>query len=121
MAQPLINTFKALSPTHAISSLTYSFTPNGGQSLTAQANFDREKCMVCDTWFPDGQKLESHQWEFSVGCQEHGVCMREEDVQWHGTSERHERCFVRGCHSVYRKEGGWKGGVIKEHVVSWHC
>ncbi|KAF1846775.1 uncharacterized protein K460DRAFT_284147 [Cucurbitaria berberidis CBS 394.84] len=121
LAQPLVHTFATLSHAHAISSLTYSILPSGGQSLTAEANFEREQCRVCRTWFPDHQKLEYHQRELPVGCDVHGICMRMEDVHWHGTSERHERCFVRGCGSVYRMEGGWKGGVIEGHVKGWHC
>ena len=121
LAQPLVHTFTTLSHAHAISSLTYSILPSGGQSLTAEANFDREQCPVCRTWFPDHQKLEYHQWDLPVGCEVHGMCMRMEDVVWHGTSEKHDRCFVRGCGSVYRKEGRWKGGVVEAHVKSWHC
>lgn len=121
LAAPLVQTFTTLSHSHAISSLTYSITPQGSQSLTASANFDREQCPVCKKWFPDQSKLEFHQWEFPVGCDVHGVCLRAEDVMWHGTRERHERCFVRGCGSVYRREGGWRGGVVEGHVKGWHC
>jgi hypothetical protein len=121
LAQPLVATFTTLSHAHAISSLTYSITPSGAHSLSAEANLEREQCTVCRKWFPDHQKLEYHQWEFPVGCEEHGVCLRQEDVQWHGNRERHERCFVRGCGSVYRKEGGWKGVVVERHVREWHC
>ncbi|KAF1839377.1 hypothetical protein BDW02DRAFT_150323 [Decorospora gaudefroyi] len=120
LAQPLVQTFTTLSHAHAISSLTYSVTPSGAHSLTAAANFDREQCSVCRKWFPDHEKLGYHARDFPVGCEEHGVCLRQEDVQWHGTSERHERCFVRGCASVYRREGGWKSSVIDRHVREWH-
>jgi len=121
LSQPLAQAFPALSHHHAISSLTYSISPNGGRSLTASANFEREQCLVCRIWFPDYQKLHYHNSEFPVGCEEHGICLRRDDVQFHGTSERHERCFLRGCPSVYRKEGGWRGAVIEGHVLSSHC
>jgi hypothetical protein len=121
LAQPLAQSFATLQSTHVIASLTYTITPHGIQTLKAEANLEREQCTVCGTWFPNHQKLESHQWDFPVGCEVHGVCMRMEDVQWHGTSERHERCFVRGCQSVYRKEGGWRAGVVEGHVRGWHC
>lgn len=121
LAQPLANAFTTLSHAHAISSVTYSVTPSGVQTLAAEANFEREQCNVCMQWFPDHQKLENHQWEFPVGCEAHGMCMRVEDAQWHGTSSKHERCFVRGCGSIYRREGGWKGSVVEGHVRSWHC
>ncbi|KAF1943045.1 hypothetical protein EJ02DRAFT_152667 [Clathrospora elynae] len=121
LAQPLVQTFATLSHAHAISSLTYSVAPNGSQSLKAEANFEREQCTVCRKWFPDHQKLETHQWEFSIGCEEHGVCLRREDVLWHGTRVRHERCFIRGCGSVYRLEGGWKWVAAEVHVRKWHC
>jgi hypothetical protein len=121
LAQPLVSTFETLSQDHAISSLTYSISPQGDHSLSARANFEREQCTICREWFPDQQRLECHQHEFPVGCGQHGVCLRQEDVQWHGNRERHERCFVRGCGSIYRKEGGWKGVVVERHVREWHC
>ncbi|KAH7398212.1 hypothetical protein BKA66DRAFT_437293 [Pyrenochaeta sp. MPI-SDFR-AT-0127] len=121
LAQPLAYAFTTLSHAHAISSVTYSVTPSGVQTLAAEANFEREQCTVCRQWFPDHEKLQNHQWEFPVGCEVHGLCMRAEDAQWHGTSERHERCFVRGCESVYRREGGWKGSVVEGHIRGWHC
>jgi hypothetical protein len=121
LAQPLVATFTTLSHAHAISSLSYSITPSGAHTLCAEANFEREQCVVCRKWFPDHQKLRYHQQEFPTGCEEHGICLREEDVQWHGNRERHERCFVRGCGSVYRREGGWKGVVVERHVREWHC
>jgi hypothetical protein len=117
LAQPLINTFTKLSNTHAISSLTCSYDPSGGYSFKAEANLDRERCNV---WFADYEKLQSHQWEFSVGCEEHGVCMRMEDVQWHATTWKHERCFFRGCHSQYRRKGRWMDEAIEYHVLSRH-
>lgn len=120
LAQPLVQTFTTLSHNHAISALTYTITPSGAQSLTAEANFDREQCPVCRKWFPDHQKLDDHRYEFPAGCEIHGLCLRLEDVLWHGTSERHERCFIKGCGSVYRKEGGWKAGVVEGHIRSWH-
>lgn len=55
-----------------------------------------------------------------MGCEAHGVCLREEDIGWHAAEWRHDRCFVRWCGSVYRREGGWKGTVIEGHVRGWH-
>lgn len=120
LTRPLVHAFEDLSHNHEIASLTYSVDRAGGQSLRASANFDREQCLVCHRWFPDHQKLEVHRWEFPVGCEEHGVCLREEDVQWHATDEKHERCFVRRCETEYRKEGGWKPGYIKAHMLRYH-
>jgi hypothetical protein len=120
LAQPLVATFEDLSQEHAISSLTYSVMPSGAHTLRAEANFEREQCTVCREWFPDHQRLEDHHYEFPVGCEKHGVCLRREDVQWHGNRERHERCFVRGCQSIYRREGGWKSVVVERHVRESH-
>ena len=41
-------------------------------------------------------------------------------MAWHAQSKRHERCFVRNCERIYRKEGGWRGSVIEDHVMEWH-
>lgn len=121
LAQPLIQVFSALTDTHAIASVRYSVNPSTGtHSLTAEANFDREQCAVCQAWFPDHEKLLHHQMEFQVGCEECYVCLRLEDTLWHAKAVRHERCFVRGCGSVYRKEGGWKAAVVERHVWERH-
>lgn len=119
--QALVHTFNRLSHAHAISSLTYTVSPHGEHALRAEANFDREQCSACRKWFPDFQKLEHHQVELPVACEEHGTCMRLDDVQWHATQERHNRCFVRGCQSLCRKEGDWRSGDVKAHVKQWHC
>lgn len=120
LAHTLAQSFATLQDTHVIASLTYSITPNGTQTLTAEANLEREQCPVCYAWFPNHEKLKYHQWENPVGCEAHQVCMRAEDALWHGTKERHERCFVRSCESVYRREGGWRAGAVEEHVKGWH-
>ncbi|KAF2241045.1 hypothetical protein BU26DRAFT_497000 [Trematosphaeria pertusa] len=118
--RPLATTFAHLTTHHAITSLTYSVSPTGTRSITATANPDREQCSTCRQWFPDRRRLELHQWEFPVGCEMHSVCLREEDIGWHAVSERHERCFVRGCGSIYRREGAWKRGVVEGHVRGRH-
>ena len=38
----------------------------------------------------------------------------------HAEEERHERCFVRGCPSEYRKKSGWRGRAIEYHVRRLH-
>jgi len=118
--RPITTTFTHLADTHSIASLTYSVSPTGGHSITATANLDREQCPVCLQYFPDRHHLDRHTWEFPVGCEKHRLCMREEEVAWHAQSKRHERCFVRNCERIYRKEGGWRGSVIEDHVMEWH-
>lgn len=49
------------------------------------------------------------------------MCFGQEEEHYHGTQYRHERCFVRGCTSPYRREGGWKSGVVEGHVKKWHA
>lgn len=120
LAHTLAESFATLQDTHIIASLTYTVTPSGAQTLTAEANLEREQCSVCCVWFPDHRQLEYHHWENPVGCEIHNICMRREDASWHGTQERHNRCFVSDCESVYRREGGWKAGVVEEHVRGWH-
>lgn len=119
-ATTLAESFATLQDTHIIASLTYTVSPSGAHILRAEANLEREQCPICWTWFSSRQKLEYHQYENPVGCESHGVCMRKEDVLWHGTRERHDRCFVNDCPSVYRREGGWKAGVVEGHVRGWH-
>lgn len=120
LTHTLAQSFATLQDAHVIASLTYSVTPNGTQTLTAEANLDREQCPTCYVWFANREKLEAHQWYNPVGCEIHGICMREEDAVWHATTERHERCFVQSCGDIYRREGGWKAGVIERHVKAWH-
>lgn len=48
------------------------------------------------------------------------MCFGKEEEYFHATSCRHDRCFVKGCGSIYRKEGGWKGSVVEAHVREWH-
>ncbi|KAF2630929.1 hypothetical protein BU25DRAFT_220351 [Macroventuria anomochaeta] len=120
LAHTLAQSFATLQDSHVIATLTYSVTPTGTQTLTAEANLEREQCPVCYTWFPNHEKLEFHQWKNPVGCEAHGICMRMEDALWHGTKERHERCFVQGCGSVYRREGGWRARVVERHVSRSH-
>lgn len=121
LAQPLVQVFSALTDTHAIASVRYSVNPSTGtHSLTAEANFDRKQCAVCQTWFPDHEKLLHHQLEFQVGCEECGVCLTREDTLWHAKAVRHERCFVRACGSVYRREGSWKAAVVERHIWERH-
>lgn len=120
LAHTLVQSFAALQDTHVIASLTYSVARDGTQTLTAEANLEREQCPVCYIWFANHQQLVNHQWECPVGCEAHRTCMREEDAVWHATTERHDRCFVRNCASVYRREGGWKRLFVEEHVRAQH-
>lgn len=120
LATTLSQSFTTLQDAHVVSSLTYTITPDGTQTVTAQANLEREQCMICFTWFPNREKLDYHQWEYPIGCAAHGICMRTEDALWHGTNERHERCFLQNCSSVYRREGGWRSSVVEKHVKAWH-
>ncbi|KAH9874442.1 hypothetical protein IAQ61_003631 [Plenodomus lingam] len=69
--QPLVYTFNTLSRAHAIRSMTYNVSPLGDRSVTAEANMEREMCHICKHWFPDHERLEYHQQEFSAGCEEH--------------------------------------------------
>jgi hypothetical protein len=120
LAQTLAQSLVTLQDAHIITSLTYSVTPSGTQMLTAETNLEREQCPTCYTWFPNRAKLQVHMWDYPAGCDFHGICMPKEDVHSHGTSERHDRCFVRGCQSMFRKEGGWKTRAVEEHIRDWH-
>lgn len=118
--QPLVQTFNTLSRTHAIRSMTYNVSPHGDRSVTAEANPEREMCNICKTWFPDHGKLAYHHQEFSAGCEEHRKCMRPEDAIYHAYKRTHNRCFVRGCYSLYRREGDWRPSIIEEHIRRTH-
>lgn len=118
--QPLVYTFNTLSRAHAIRSMTYNVSPLGDRSVTAEANMEREMCHICKHWFPDHERLEYHQQEFSAGCEEHRKCMRPEDAMYHASREKHDRCFVRGCYSAFRREGDWRASAIVEHIGKYH-
>ena len=120
LAYTLAQSFAALQDTHIINSVSYCVTSSGAQTLNVDANLDREQCSICLMWFPNHEKLMWHQADNPVGCEVHGLCMREEDAVWHGTQTRHDRCFVRGCETVYRREGGWRSGVVERHVKACH-
>lgn len=120
IAYTLAQSFAALQDTHIIHSVTYSMTPSGAHALNVEANLDREQCLVCRVWFASREKLEQHRWEYPVGCEIHVICLRSEDVLWHGMDRRHDRCFVRGCESQMRIEGGWKTGAVERHVRGCH-
>lgn len=117
----LAQSFATLQDTHVIASLTYTVAPSGAHVLSAEANLEREQCPTCYVWFSNHEKLRYHQLENPVGCEAHGVCMRLEDALWHAMKERHERCFVRGCVSLYRREGEWRTWAVEDHVRKWHC
>jgi hypothetical protein len=120
--RPLLTAFNHLADTNSIASLTYAISPVGDLSLTAHANLNREQCQVCLQYFPDRQRLDMHHWE-TVACDKHKICLRQDEVVLHAMSERHSRCFVRNCGSVYRQEGGrwgWKGSVVEDHVRERH-
>lgn len=118
--KPLGYAFERLSANHAITQLTYAIDVHGTRSVTATANPEREQCSNCGLFFPDRLRLMGHLAEFPVQCDVHGVCLRGDDVLLHADEERHDRCFVRGCLSVYRVEGGWKGSVVEGHVRGSH-
>lgn len=116
----LSTSFLDLSTNHAISRITATISPTGTRSITIDANTAREQCSVCRTWFADRQKLDTHKWEFPCGCSKHGMCFTKEDEYYHGVMYRHERCFVKGCQTLFRREGGWKESSIRDHVKEWH-
>ncbi|KAH7130300.1 hypothetical protein B0J11DRAFT_248692 [Dendryphion nanum] len=113
-------TFTRLTSQHAINSLTLTSTPAGLKTISVIPNKDREQCPVCRKWFPDAERLRMHRWEYSSGCEVHGICFGREEEAFHASKCRHDRCFVKGCPSLYRKEGGWKGSVVEGHVKEWH-
>jgi hypothetical protein len=112
--------FKSLSADFAISRITASVRPDGTREICVEANNERERCATCGAWFADRHKLEVHKYDLPCGCSKHGVCFAKEDEYYHGVMYRHERCFVKGCETLFRKEGGWKEGAIREHVKEWH-
>jgi hypothetical protein len=112
--------FRYLADDFAVNRITASVLPDGTRELCIEANNERERCSTCGTWFADRQKLERHMWEFPCGCSKHGMCFTKEDEYYHGVMYRHERCFVRGCDTLFRKERGWKESAIKDHVKKWH-
>ncbi|KAF2451490.1 hypothetical protein P171DRAFT_401055 [Karstenula rhodostoma CBS 690.94] len=118
--KPLGYAFEQLSSMHAVTQLTYSVDAHGTRSVTATANPEREQCTNCGAFFADFHRLKGHYADYPVQCDVHGVCLRLDDVLVHADEERHERCFVRGCRSVYRLEGGWKGSVVEGHVRGIH-
>lgn len=120
LASVAAQTFTRLTSQHAINSMTFSTSPSGMKSVAVTANKEREQCGICRKWFPDHRRLELHHWEHTSGCEVHGICFGKEEEYYHGTSWRHDRCFVKGCGSVYRKEGGWKGSVIEAHIRESH-
>lgn len=120
LSQTTAQTFRLLNREHHISSLSISSHPNGTRSLSITPNRDREKCPTCKKWFSDRTKLNMHKVELPSGCEEHSLCFGFEEEHYHGTSWRHDRCFVKRCPSIYRREGGWKTGVVDDHVRSWH-
>lgn len=118
--QAAASQFRNLADDYAINHMTFHTHNNGTKSVSVSANKDRIQCSVCKSWFPDRRRLEEHQWELPSGCEIHEMCFPREEESFHGTSCRHDRCFIRGCGSVYRREGGWKAAVIEGHVREWH-
>ena len=121
LAQSVVRVLETSSDTHAIAMAEFSVTPSTGTySFSARANLEREQCTVCLQWFPNGYKLECHQQEFPIGCEECRVCLRRDNVAWHADTEKHNRCFVRGCESDYRRFGNWKSRFVERHVKDTH-
>jgi hypothetical protein len=118
--QAAASQFRSLADDYAINHMTFHTHNNGTKSVQVSANKDRVQCSTCKSWFPDRRRLEQHQWELQSGCEVHEMCFPRDEEYFHGTSCRHSRCFVRGCESVYRREGGWKGNVVEGHVREWH-
>ncbi|KAF2009994.1 hypothetical protein BU24DRAFT_68962 [Aaosphaeria arxii CBS 175.79] len=114
------STFTRLTANYSINHMSFSMAPNGTKSVNVSANKDREQCSTCKKWFPDHEKLRNHMWELPSGCEVHNMCFTRDEESFHGTRCRHDRCFVKGCGSVYRKEGGWKTGVVENHVREFH-
>lgn len=121
LAQSVVSVLETSSDTHAIAMAEYSVNPSTGTySFSAQANLDREQCTVCSQWFPNRYKLECHQYEFPIGCEECRVCLRRDSVAYHADTEKHDRCFVRDCESDVRRFGNWRSRFVKRHVVETH-
>jgi hypothetical protein len=121
LAKPLVHVFDRFSNSHAIASVQYSANPSSGDySLSAQANLDREQCTNCLQWFPDRLKLQYHQQEFPVECEQCNVCLRGDNIAYHATNVEHDRCFVRTCGSDYRRLGNWKHRYVERHVLARH-
>ncbi|KAF2728978.1 hypothetical protein EJ04DRAFT_503174 [Polyplosphaeria fusca] len=118
--QQAASQFRNLADEYAINHMTFHTHANGTKSVQVSANKDRCQCTVCKDWFPDRRRLEQHQWEQQGGCEIHELCFPSNDEHFHGTTYRHDRCFVRGCVSIYRREGGWKTSVIETHIREWH-
>lgn len=121
LARPLVHVFDRFSNTHAVASVQYSANPSSGSySISAQANLDREQCTNCREWFPDGLKLQYHQQEFPIECEQCNICLRYDNIAYHATDVKHERCFVRGCESDYRTVGNWRHRYVERHVLGRH-
>lgn len=114
------HTFSRLTSDYAINNMTLSLHPSGTKSISVSANKDREQCPICRQWFSNSKRLDKHKWEFPSGCEVHEMCFGREEEHFHGTSWKHDRCFVKGCTSLYRMEGGWKTKVVEGHVREWH-
>ncbi|PSN62247.1 hypothetical protein BS50DRAFT_141392 [Corynespora cassiicola Philippines] len=112
--------FQDLAANHAIDHMRFSVAPNGTRYVSAHANKEREQCQTCQKWFPDSMRLDHHKREFGSGCEAHAMCFRDDEAYFHGCDAKHDRCFVRGCASIYRREGGWKNVVVEDHVRTWH-
>ncbi|OAG10258.1 uncharacterized protein CC84DRAFT_1236751 [Paraphaeosphaeria sporulosa] len=118
--KPLEYAFEKLSSSHAVTQLTYAIDVHGTRSITATANPEREQCANCGAFFADYHRLKGHYADYPVQCDVHGVCLRFDDVLVHADEDRHDRCFVRACRSIYRLEGGWKGSVVEGHIRGSH-
>lgn len=114
----------ASSPLYSNVSLTVAAASNShstpSYTLSLAPNLHREQCSRCKEWFPDQKRRERHAWEYPSGCDVHEMCFGIDEEYYHGVQYRHDRCFVRECKSVYRREGGWKKEVVKDHVADWH-
>ncbi|KAF3035233.1 hypothetical protein E8E12_005186 [Didymella heteroderae] len=58
LAQTLTQAFTHLQDAYVIASVTYD-----GQEITVNANLERERCPICQIWFPDHGRLAWHRFE----------------------------------------------------------
>jgi hypothetical protein len=119
--QSTAQTFQRLTNNYAINNMRFDVDPSGTRSVSVVANKEREQCLICRKWFPNRRGLLEHkQYEFTSGCEVHNTCFGKEEEHFHGTEWKHDRCFVKGCPTPYRREGGWKTRVIEHHIRQCH-
>lgn len=108
--------------TFAVNEMEFTVGADGSKTAKGTPNKDREQCGVCWKWFPDRDRLDVHKMEKPSGCEVHHICFEKKEVPYHGTYERHTRCFVRGCGHAQRKDGAylWTEADIEQHIRDQH-